>query len=117
MKLITKDIQKKLDANLKISEDKRKPYLKLFNPCGQATWLISEYNKETGEMFGLCDLGMGFVELGYVSLDELKDIKLPFGLSIERDMNWKPEMTLTEYNDAVLEKSEYGAQTIMSVIY
>ena len=40
MKLITKDIQKKLDANLKISEDKRKPYLKLFNPCGQATWLI-----------------------------------------------------------------------------
>ena len=77
MKLITKEIQKKLDANLKISEDKRKPYLKLFNPCGQATWLISEYNKETGIMFGLCDLGQGIVEFGYVSLDELKDIKLP----------------------------------------
>ena len=115
MKLITKDIQKKLDANLKISEDKRKPYLKLFNPCGQATWLISEYNKETGIMFGLCDLGQGFVEFGYVSLDELKDIKLPFGLSIERDKSFKPKTTLKGYYDEINEKAEDGFPTIMSV--
>ena len=116
MKLITKEIKKKLDANLKIDEDKRKPYLKLFNPCGQSTWLISEHNTETNEMFGLCDLGMGFVEYGYVSLDELKEVKLPFGLSIERDMNWKPEMTLKEYQEQISEKSVNGSQTIMSVI-
>jgi hypothetical protein len=117
MKLITKEIQKKLNSNLNIDEDKRKPYLKLFSPCGGATWLISEHNKETGLMFGLCDLGMGFVELGYVRLDELKAIKLPFGLTIERDTSWKPKMTLNEYNDAVIEKSGYGNQTLMSVMY
>ena len=115
MKLITKEIQKKLDANLKISEDKRKPYLKLFNPCGQATWLISEYNKETGIMFGLCDLGQGIVEFGYVSLDELKDIKLPFGLSIERDMSFEPKMSLSDYNDEINKRAEDGFPTIMSV--
>jgi hypothetical protein len=36
-------------------------------------------------LFGLADLGMGFPELGCFSLGELQAIRLPFGLSIERD--------------------------------
>ena len=39
-------------------------------------------------MFGLCDLGMGFPELGYVSLNELQAITGPLGLGIERDPYW-----------------------------
>ena len=95
MKLITKDIANKLSNNL--GSDHDKPYLKLFNPCGSATWLISEYDPKTQIMFGLCDLGMGFPELGYVSLDEVLDVKLPLGLSIERDKYFEPNKTLQEY--------------------
>ena len=42
MKLITKEIAEKLSKNIGNAEAD-KPYLKLFNPCGAATWLISEY--------------------------------------------------------------------------
>jgi len=52
-------------------------------------------------MFGLCDLGMGSPELGYVHLDELKQVKLPFGLKIERDLHWEGKKPIQEYaNDA-----------------
>ncbi len=38
-------------------------------------------------MFGFVNLmGMEYAELGYVSLNELQSIKLPFGLTIERDL-------------------------------
>ena len=74
-----------------------KPYLKLFNPCGAATWLISEIDEDGDTMFGLCDLGMGHPELGYVSLKELQDLKLPLGLKIERDAWFTPDQTLNEY--------------------
>ena len=97
MKLITKEIETKLSKNTgNFLVDK--PYLKLFSPVGSATWLITEYNKETDELFGLCDLGHGSPEIGYVSLKELQSIKLPFELSIERDKYWEPDKTLSEYN-------------------
>ena len=40
-------------------------------------------------MFGLCDLG--FPELGYVSLNELRATRGPLGLGIERDLQWMPK--------------------------
>ena len=73
------------------------PVVKLFNPCGAATWLLSELDPETNIAFGLCDLGMGHPELGYVSIDELRSVRLPFGLKIERDRHWQACKTLTEY--------------------
>jgi hypothetical protein len=42
-------------------------------------------------------LGMGCPELGYVNLQEIEEVKLPFGLKIERDMFWSPNKTLIEY--------------------
>jgi len=102
MKLITKKIALKLskntgDANVDM------PYLKLFSPVGAATWLISEYDEETGNLFGLCDLGMGFPELGSVSLHELESITLPMGLTIERDIFFEPSKTLAGYAIAAKE--------------
>tara|TARA_R110000868_G_scaffold127531_3_gene335323 strand:+ start:1263 stop:1628 length:366 start_codon:yes stop_codon:yes gene_type:complete len=101
MKLLTKSIEKKLIKQQLETDDasraKHKPYLKLFNPCGDATWLLSEYNPEDEMFYGLCDLGMGSPELGYVSLYEIMAIKLPFGLGIERDMYFNPDRTLLEY--------------------
>ena len=94
MKLITKAIEAKL---LKRVEDPT-PALKLFCPWGAATWLISEMDPENpDQLFGLCDLGMGSPELGYVSLKELTDLRGPFGLKVERDMYFVPTMTLSEY--------------------
>jgi len=45
--------------------------VKLYTPNAGATWLLSELDAE-GIAFGLCDLGLGFPELGYVSLAELE---------------------------------------------
>ena len=74
MKLITKEIKNKLAKNVG-DANVDKPWLKLFNPAGIGTWLITEYDEDTGLMFGLCDLG--YPELGYVNLIELEDLDLP----------------------------------------
>lgn len=42
-----------------------KPVVKLFTPDANCTWLISEIH-HLDTAFGLCDLGMGFAELGCV---------------------------------------------------
>ena len=44
-----------------------KPVVKLFTPDAQCTWLLTELDPDGGLAFGLCDLGMGEPELGYVS--------------------------------------------------
>lgn len=93
MKLLTEAVKKKLPA-LYAMENESDPQVvvKFFNPCGAATWYITEGSPEGDDFvfFGLCDLGMGFPELGYVSLSELESVKLPFGLGIERDLHWTP---------------------------
>ena len=105
MKLLLKSQEMKLWANSKasaantIGDIDYFPVVKFFNPCGAGTWLISEMDKD-GLMFGLCDLGNGCPELGYVSFDELESIQLPFGLKIERDMYWEADKYLSEYASA-----------------
>jgi hypothetical protein len=75
-----------------------KPVLKLFNPCGAATWLLTELvEHEDGVAFGLCDLGQGTPELGYVSLEELESVSLPYGLYIERDIHFTAKKPLSGY--------------------
>ena len=101
MKLITEEIKTKLTSN-KGDPNVDKPYLKLFNPTGEGTWLITEMIDED-TLFGLCDLGMGFPELGYVSLQELESVELPFGLKIERDMYFTPDKTLSEYTELAMQ--------------
>jgi len=104
MKLLLKSDEAKLLANSKASNESpegidHKPVVKLFGGSA-CTWLISEMD-EDGIMFGLCDLGFGTPELGYVSYDELKSVRFPpFGLPIERDRSFKAKMALGEYADA-----------------
>ena len=68
---------------------------KFFDPCGAATWFIAEAEEVVLmdgtpdlQMFGWCDMGMGFPELGYVMLSDLASVKGPLGLGIERDIFW-----------------------------
>ncbi|MDO4644040.1 MAG: DUF2958 domain-containing protein, partial [Cardiobacteriaceae bacterium] len=48
------------------------PIVHLRIPGNSCQWLITEID-EDNICFGLCDLGMGFPELGYISLDEILD--------------------------------------------
>jgi len=106
MMLITKEIMAKLESNGRKQEKVRgtkeetdfKPVVKIFMPDGGATWLLSEVNPHDSDIaFGLCDLGMGFPELGCVRLSEIKSIRGATGRSVERDGHFKAKKTLLEY--------------------
>jgi len=98
MKLLTQDIQQKLLKNWPDDTGLCIPPLKLFNPCGPATWLITAMDPDCHDyLFGLADLGMGYPELGSVSLSELQAIRLPFGLTIERDRSFEAEYPIRVY--------------------
>lgn len=61
--------------------------VKYFNPCGAGIWVITEGEKqENGDwlLFVYCHLFE--LEWGYVMLSELENVKLPFGLKIEREL-------------------------------
>ena len=62
--------------------------IKVFTPDGAATWFLYEYDNKDRTCFGLCDLGLGFPELGYVSVVELLNIAGKFGLGVELDEHW-----------------------------
>tara|TARA_R110000803_G_scaffold32522_1_gene71616 strand:+ start:107 stop:415 length:309 start_codon:yes stop_codon:yes gene_type:complete len=93
MKLLTKTIKEKMVKNHNDQDGTKdfKAVLKLFDPTGASTWYLSELNPDDNIAFGLCDLGVGCPELGYVSLDELSTLKVKMGLGIERDLYFTPK--------------------------
>lgn len=69
-------------------------------PDGGATWLIASVFPEEPELaFDLCDLGLGFPELGYVSLAELAGLRGQLGLAVERERYCTLNRSLQEYAD------------------
>lgn len=104
MKLFTKEIEAKLLENYQqhYGSDDTVPVVKIFNPYGAGTWLLSEMDEE-GFCFGLCDLGMGFPEMGGVHRRELEDYRNSVGLGLERDMYWTPHKSLTAYANEAYE--------------
>ena len=107
MKLLTATILKsmpKLGDTAEKTSDKIKVRAKLFNPLGPQKWFITEYDPETKEAFGFVTLGdPQCAELGYISIQELEDLKLPLRLKIERDLHFP----LTPLNE-VMEKIRAG---------
>lgn len=89
MKFLTKKLMNEL-PKLGATSDKDpkdvKVVVKFFTPDAAASWYITEADLDEGLMFGWCDLGLGFPELGYVSVDELKQVRGKFGLPVERDL-------------------------------
>ena len=91
MKLLTKEIEKKLEKSPYGSKDgmgtNAPLVVKFFNPSGAGTWLITEGEKqENGDwlLYGYCHILEW--EWGSVMLSELESFKGPFGLGIERDL-------------------------------
>jgi hypothetical protein len=98
--LLNAEIQDQLLANGLANDVDHHPVVKLFTPDAGATWLISEIDPDDPDrLFGLCDLGLGSPELGYVSLTELRSVKGPLGLSIERDLHFVASKPLSSYAD------------------
>ncbi len=78
-----------------------KPVVKLFTPDANATWLLTEIDPhDQDHAFGLCDLGLGFPELGWVSLNEISGLRGRLGLPVERDRCFKPIAALSRYASA-----------------
>jgi len=75
------------------------PVVKLFSPDAQCTWLLTELDPDGGLAFGLCDLGLGEPELGYVSLSELRTVRGKLGLLIERDLHFNADKPISAYAD------------------
>jgi hypothetical protein len=75
-----------------------RPIVKLFTPDAGATWLLTELDPgESDRAFGLCDLGLGCPELGYVSITGLASVRGRLGLPIERDLYFTASRPLSEY--------------------
>ena len=104
MKLLTKELEKAFEKYPIGSQDgkygKAKVIAKFFNPMGAGTWIITEGSKmENGdyEMFGYCNLGDDdMAEFGYVYLSQLQELKLPLGMTVERDLYMSKDKTIAE---------------------
>lgn len=68
------------------------PCIKVFTPDAGATWFLALRDEDMfgndPRYFGLCDLGLGFPELGYVDHQSLTKLLGPFGLPVELDTSW-----------------------------
>lgn len=124
MILLTPDLRYALRANdlarrAAIRDDRAEPdpapVVKFFLSRGAATWLASELGADGDTLFGLADLGFGCPELGSFSLREIADVRLPFGLAIERDLDFASRYPLSIWADiAHREGSIREAETLLA---
>jgi hypothetical protein len=77
------------------------PVLKIFNPYGRSTWLFTESDPDNSDwLFGLCDPGLGFPELGTQSRTELEACRInvgPFKFPLERDAHFSTDTPLSVF--------------------
>ncbi|MCB9957153.1 MAG: DUF2958 domain-containing protein [Rhodospirillaceae bacterium] len=107
MKLLTDTIRRQLLRNGELRQHLAEagtaepdfiPVVKLFTPDAGCTWLLTELDPEDPDIaFGLCDLGMGFPELGSVRMSEFAAVRGRIGLPVERDLHFAPRHTLSVY--------------------
>jgi Protein of unknown function (DUF2958) len=101
-KLITDKQRAQLLANgrqsLELENFDPAPVVKLFTPDAGATWLLTEIDPDDHDhAFGLCDLGLGYPELGWVSLAEIAAVRGRLGLQVEQDLHFKPEKPISAF--------------------
>lgn len=93
MKLLTREIEQSLPP-LRSTEKVADPLVvvKFFNPVGSWTWYVLEGERQPDgdwRFYGLVDGDSK--ELGYFCLSELEALRLPYGLTIERDIHFTPQ--------------------------
>ena len=73
------------------------PVLKLYTPDAGASWVLAALDADGDTAYGLIDVGVGFPELGLVSLSMLASIKGPKGLPVAVEPNYKARKSLSAY--------------------
>ena len=106
MKLLTKELLNKLPKLYsqpahENPEEEMVFYVKLFTPDSNWTWFMAEYDPETEIAWGL--VKGHEQEFGSFDMKEIKELKGPFGLPVERDICFE---TIKEKE--LLEKIEKG---------
>ncbi len=116
MELLSQDIRDRLLQNGRIRRDWPHdlaepdfiPVVKLFTPFARCIWLLTELDPDEPDIaFGLCDLGMGFPELGSVSIAELESVR--GRIRIERDRGFCPNKSLSAYAAEATRRGEIVA--------
>lgn len=90
MELIPKELLESI-PKLYETEDVVNPtcHIKLFTPDANFTWYIIEISIDKKHCYGYVESLDN--ELGYFSLDEIKELKGPLGLKVERDLSFTPK--------------------------
>ena len=101
MILLTASQRAQLLANGRQADTDHIPVVKFFNPFGAGVWLATELDEDGDIMFGLADIGCP--ELGSWSLNELRSIRLPFGMGIERDRQFTGDFPISVWAKAARE--------------
>lgn len=58
---------------------------------GGCDWYVAEYDPTDRIIFGYAILNddLENAEWGYVSIDELRELRTPSGIEVDRDLHWK----------------------------
>jgi hypothetical protein len=81
-----------------------KPVVKLLTPDAQCTCLLTELGNDD-IAYGLCGLGLRTPDIGFVCMREIRELRGPLGLPVERDLHFDANKTLSAYAD---EARAYG---------
>ena len=107
MILLTGTQRDRLLANGRQRDVDHIPVVKFFNPFGAGVWLATELDQGGDIMFGLADIG--YPELGSWSLEELRRVRLPFGMGIERDLLFTGDFPISVWAEAAREAGSIRA--------
>ena len=84
--LITRELKARFNEIGRQNSEDSIIIAKFFNPCGAATWYLTEYAEGNNTGFGYVT-GFDVDEWGSVSITELEALRCPpLGLPIERDL-------------------------------
>ena len=73
------------------------PVVHLYLPGSSHQWLLTELHTHDDVAFGLCDLGAGFPELGYVDLREVLAAAASVNAELRCNLAFRPVAPLSEY--------------------
>ena len=117
MKMLTKEIEKRIPGIGETSGDAPEPWngenvgdkarvhVKFFSPWTGWTWYATEYDPVEHRFFGY--IKGDYPEFGYFSLDELESVEMMPGVpAVERDMYWNWKTTIDKVVEAV-ERGDY----------
>lgn len=115
MILLTDELRAQLLANGRDPGADHVPVVKFFNPLGEGVWLVSELDADGDTLHGLADLGEP--EIGSFSLAEIAELRLPFGMGIERDILFAGDVPLSVWAEAVRQAGSIrAAERIIAAI-